>query len=63
MGVVEKGPKRTKNDSFRHFFGRKYLSGGSNKWILRVFFGKIGKVTPPTIRDTRVGQNMHGKFI
>ena len=21
--------------------------GGSNKWILRVFFGKIGKVTPP----------------
>jgi len=47
--VVKKGQKMAENDSFRHFLPEnqiKTLGGGSNKWIWRVFFRKIGKVTP-----------------
>ena len=64
MVIKGGGQKRTENDSFRHFlpeksnYLRKSLSGGGggNKWISRVFWGKIGKVppSPPTIRDIRV---------
>ena len=33
---------------------------GGNKWILRIFYGKIGKIIPQTIRYIRIHTN---KFI